>query len=327
MAAVTKTLIKIIATGGTIANTRAGRISMQQVIEDIRKNYPEAVEILDSMQVDVLDLIRVGSEVFTSKEFLDIARAVNREIYDPQVNGIVVTQGTVTTEETAYFLHLLVKSDKPVVVTNSQRPHGSVGNDGDKNLLDAIAVVLSSEAVGKGALVVSNQTIHCGREVVKTSSRPGAFVSGEHGMLGIIENDRVTFYRSPARRHTGNSEFDIDTITDLPKVEVISAYYDADPGLIDAAVHLGVKGIVVNGLTARGTPHAVQRGALEKLAKEGMPIVCTARGGVNNRVTTRTGDTFISGDNLPAHKARILLQLALTRTSDLRDIQRMFNEY
>ncbi len=322
-----KTVVKVIATGGTIANTRAGRISIQQVLEDIRKNYPETVDILDGRRIEFLDLIRVGSEVFTSKEFLEIARAVDREIRDPQVAGIIVTQGTVTTEETAYFLHLLVRSDKPVVITNSQRRHGSVGNDGDKNLLDAIAIVLSSDAIGKGALVVSNQTINCGREVIKTSARPGAFVSGEHGILGIIDNDRVTFYRSPARRHTARSEFDIDRITDLPKVEVISAYYDADSGLIDAAVHLGVRGIVLNGLTPRGTPHAAQREAFEKLAKQGMPIVLTARGGVNNRVSTKTGDPFISGDNLPAHKARILLQLALTMTSDLRDIQRIFNEY
>ena len=148
-----------------------------------------------------------------------------------------------------------------------------------------------------------------------------------YGVLGIIEEDRVTFYRAPTRRHTSNSEFDIDVITTLPKVEVISAYYDADPGLIQAAVDLGVQGIVLNGLTTRGSPHIGQRPILEELGNKGMPIVRTARGGINNRVPVDTQDKFIEGDNLLAHKARILLQLALTKSSDLKEIQRIFDEY
>jgi len=323
----TKPLIKIVATGGTIANTLAGRIPIQQTIADIRKNFPETLKLLDSVKLEVIDLIRVGSGSFTSKEFLDIARTVNRVIQEPEVKGVIVTQGTTTTEETAYFLHLLVKSSKPIVVTNSQRRHGTVGNDGDKNFVDAVSVVLSEEAVGKGVLVVHNQTINSGREVLKTSGHPGAFLSGMHGVLGIIEADGVTFYRAPTRRHTSNSEFDINKITTLPKVEVISAYYDADPGLIQAAVDLGVQGIVLNGLTTSGGPHRGQQPLLERLAEEGMPIVRTARGGMNNRVTVNPQDKFISGDNLLAHKARILLQLALTKTSDLKEIQRMFNQY
>jgi L-asparaginase len=323
----TKPLIKIVATGGTIANTVAGRISIQQVIEDIRRNFNDTAEILDRAEFEVTDLCRVGSELFTSKEFLDIARTVNQRAQEPKTAGIIVTQGTVTSEETAYFLHLLVRSDKPLVLTNSQRRHGTVGNDGDRNLVDAVNVVLSPEAFGKGLLLVSNQTINSGREVLKTSSRPDAFVSGEHGILGVIETDGVFFYRSPTRRHTVNSEFDVASISELPKVEVTSAYYDADPRLIQSAVDLGVKGIVLNGLTTRGTPHALQRSLLEELVERGIPVVRTARGGVNNRVTVLPNDKLIGGDNLPAHKARILLQLALTKTSDVKQIQRIFNEY
>lgn len=322
-----KPRIKLIATGGTIANTGAGRVPIQQVIEDIRKNFPETVELLDSVSFEVVDLIRVGSEIFTSKEFLEIAQTVNKVAQEPDVKGVIVTQGTVTSEETAYFLHLLVKSEKPIVLTNSQHRHGTVSNDGDKNLLDSVSVVLSPEASGKGVLLVSNQTINSAREVLKTSVRPDAFVSGEHGILGVIEVDRVTFYRTPTRRHTVNSEFEIDVIASLPKVDVISAYYDADPGLIQAAINLGVKGLVINGLTTRGTPHDAQKPLLESLANQGVPIVRTARGGINNRIAVRPGDKFIGGDNLPAHKARILLQLALTKTSDFAEIQRIFNEY
>ena len=315
------------ATGGTIANTLDGRIPIQQTISDIRKNFPETVELLDSVRIEVTDLIRTGSSRFTSKEFLNVARTVNKTIQDPEVRGVIVTHGTVTTEETAYFLHLLVKSDKPIVVTNSQRRHGTVSNDGDKNFLDAVSVVLSPEASGKGVMVVHNQTISSGREVLKTSGHPGAFLSAMYGVLGLIESDQVTFYRAPTRRHTNNSEFDINTITTLPKVEVISAYFDADPGLIQAVADLGVQGIVLNGLTTGGGPHVDQQPLLESLADRGMPVVRTARGGMNNRVTVNPRDKFIEGDNLIAHKARILLQLALTKTSDLKEIQRIFNEY
>jgi len=322
-----KPVIQIVATGGTIANTRAGRISIEQTIADIRKDFPETRKLLDSVEFAITDLIRIGSHDFSSREFLNIARTVNRVIEAPGVKGVIVTQGTFSSEETAYFLHLLVKSDKPVVITNSQRPHGTVGNDGDKNFVDAVSVVLSPDAVGKGAMMVNNQTINSGREVLKTSVRPGAFTSGILGVLGIIESDRVTFYRAPTRRHTSHSEFDVDTITTLPKVEVISTYFDADPGLILAAAEIGVQGIIINGFTNGGLPYKDQRSALEALAGKGIPIVLTARGGFNNRVAVTSQNRFVEGDNLVAHKARILLQMALTRTSDPDEIQRIFNEY
>ena len=239
----TRPVIKIVATGGTIANTLAGRTSIEQIIADIQKNFPETRALLESVEFEVTDLARMGSQDFSSQEFLNIARTVNKAIDNPGVKGVIVTQGTYSSEETAYFLHLLVKSDKPVIIANSQRRHGTVGNDGDKNFVDAVAVVLSPDAVGKGAMVVTNQTINSGREVLKTSIRPDAFVSGVLGVLGIIESDRVTFYRSPTRRHTSRSEFDINTISTLPKVEVISSYFDADPQLIRAAADLGVQGI------------------------------------------------------------------------------------
>ena len=323
----TKPVIHIVATGGTIANTLDGRIPIQQVIADIRKNFPETHKLLDSVNFEVTDLIRVGSGQLTGGNFLQIARTVNRVIQDPGVKGVIVTQGTTTSEDTAFFLQLLVRSEKPVVVANSQRRHGTVGNDGDKNFIDSVSVVLSPEAVGKGAMVVNNQTIKSGRDVLKTSVRPDAFVSGEFGVLGIIEEDRVDFYRAPTRRHTYRSEFDIQSITALPKVEVIYAYFDADPALIQAAVDAGAKGIVLNGFTTRGSPHGSQRPTLEALADKGMPIVVTARGGINNRIPLDAESKFIEGDNLVAHKARILLQLALTKTSDLQEIQRIFSEY
>ena len=323
----TKPIVKIVATGGTIANQPDGRVAIDKVIADIRRNFPETHALLDSVDLQVEDILRVGSSSLSGANFLEIARTVNRVIQEPGVRGVIVTHGTSTSEDTAFFLHMLVQSDKPVVVANSQRRHTTLGNDGDKNFMDAIRVVLSPAAVGKGAMVVSNQTINSGREVMKTSVRPDAFVSGEHGLLGVIEADRVDFYRAPTRRHTARSEFDITRITELPQVEIVYAYFDADPAMIRAAAQAGAKGIVVNGFTTGGAPYRTQLAALEELADQGIVIVQTARGGVNNRIPFDDGDPFIEGDNLVAHKARILLQLALTKTSELQEIQRIFNEY
>jgi L-asparaginase type II len=323
----TKPLIKIVATGGTIANTRDGRLPVEQVIADIHRNFPESREVLDSVRFEVSDILRVGSSSLSGANFLEIARTVSRAVAEPDVKGVIVTHGTSTSEDTAYFLHLLVRSDKPVVIANSQRVHGSVSNDGDRNFLDAVAVVLSPQAVGKGVMVVSNQTINSGREVLKTSIRPDAFVSGEHGIIGIIEDDRVDFYRAPTRRHTVRSEFDINAITTLPKVEIVYAYFDAEPTMIKAAVDAGARGIIVNGFTFTGGPYTTQQPQLQALADRSIPVVLTARGGMNNRIVGSTANKFVEGDNLVAHKARILLQLALTKTNDLREIQRIFDEY
>jgi len=322
-----KPVIKIVATGGTIANQLDGRVPFEKVIADIRKNFPETHKLLDSVRFDIVDILRVGSSSLSGENFLEIARTVNRVIQEPGVRGVIVTHGTSTSEDTAFFLHLLVKSDKPVVVANSQRQHGTLGNDGDKNFVDAVRVVLSPAAVGKGAMVVSNQTINSGREVLKTSVRPDAFVSGEHGLLGIIEVDRVDFYRAPTRRHTTLSEFDVASVTALPKVEIVYSYFDADPALIEAAAKSGAKGIVVNGFTTGGSPYSTQQKMLQELAAKGISVVLTARGGMNNRIPSDEANAFIEGDNFVAHKARILLQLALTRTTDPKEIQRMFDEY
>jgi len=321
-----KPVIKVVAMGGTISHTLDGRPAFEQVIADIRETYPETTQLLDSVHLDVINVHSVASSSMSGDQILDIVRTVNKTIQESEVRGVIVTHGTVVSEETAYFLHLLVKSIKPVVLTNSQRRHGTVGNDGDKNFLDSIRTVLSPDSAGKGVLVVHNETINSAREVIKTSGRPGAFRSGEFGILGLAGRG-VAFYRGPTRRHTINSEFDIDSISTLPKVAVISAYYDADPALIQAAVDAGVKGIVVSGFTSAGIPFRSQVPLLESLADKGLPVVLTARGGMNARIGTQPNNNFIGGDTLVAYKARLLLQLALSKTSDLKEIQRIFNEY
>lgn len=330
-------LIKVVATGGTIAHLGGdNRLPFEEVIADIHRNFPETRQLLDSVQIEVDNTLLGGSGGMGGVEVLKIARSVQEAAADPAVKGIIVTHGTTTSEDTAYFLHLLIRTNKPIVLTNSQRLHGIVGNDGDRNFIEAVEVVLSPESAGKGVLLVHNSSISSAREVFKASYRPGGFSSGEFGLLGIIgaetslrsgqRSNVVSFYRAPTHRHTSRSEFDLDSITDLPKVEVIVAHSDAEASLAQIAVDKGAEGIVILGTTAMGGPSRTQRPVMEALAKRGIPIVLTTRGGVNNWIE-RPSAPFITGDNLPMQKAKILLELALTRTTDFEQIQRMFNEY
>jgi L-asparaginase len=223
-------------------------------------------------------------------------------------------------------LHLSAPVSKPVVCVASQRTHDSVGNDGDRNFLDAVRVALSPDAAGKGVLVVLHEEIHSAREVVKTNQRPGGFVSPGHGILGHIEIDQVSFYRAPMRRHTHRSEFDIRRIARLPRVDVIAAYVGADAAAARAFTDAGAQGLVVHGYAFNGNPAIDQREELKRIAASGIPVVVSSRGGAG-RVPSDSDNPFVTGDTLPAHKARILLMLGLTKTLDPRELQRIFNEY
>ena len=312
-------LIKIISTGGTIANTGHGLISIDEVLKDI----PQARAMAD---FEVTEATRVRSGALRLAQWYDIARMANAAAEDPRVDGIIVTHGTFTTEETAYFLHLVVRTEKPVVVVASQRKHDEVGNDGDRNMLDAIRLTLSPEARGKGVLVTLHEEIHSAREVVKTNQRPGGFHSLGRGILGHIEEDQVSFYYAPTRRHTFRSEFDMREIRELPRVDVIAAYVGGDDTAAQACVAAGAQGLVISGYAYNGRPSADQLAGIEKIAASGIPVVLSNRGG-QGRIPVNWDDPFIQGDSLVPHKARILLMLGLTKTKDPRELQRMFNEY
>jgi L-asparaginase len=312
-------LIKIISTGGTIANTSHGLIA----IDDVLKDIPQARRMAD---FEIIEATRVRSGQLRLAQWFDIARAVSAAAEDPRVDGVIITHGTFTTEETAYFLHLTIRTEKPVVVVASQRKHDEVGNDGDRNFLDAIRLALSPGARGKGVLVTLHEEIHSAREVVKTNQRPGGFVSLGRGMLGHIEEDQVSFFAAPTRRHTSRSEFDIREIREFPRVDVIAAYVGGDDAAAQACVAAGAKGLVISGYAYNGRPSADQLEGLEKIAAAGIPVVLSNRGG-QGRIPVNWDDPFIQGDSLVPHKARILLMLGLTKTRDPRELQRMFNEY
>jgi L-asparaginase len=320
-------LVKVVATGGTIANTPSGRLHAGEVAEAI----PQLKKIA---RLEVEELMRVGSSAITVANWLALARRINEILEkEKEVHGVVVTHGSNTVEETAYFLGLTVKSDKPVVLTAAQRQFTTLSSDSPRNFLQAVSVAASGAARAKGALVVANDSIHAAREVTKEISyRLETYGSKDVGVLGIVDEDRVTFYRQPLRRHTSATPFDVRALSELPRVDVIYTYADADGVLIDAALEQGkARGLVIAAFPT-GSPSPAMEKALARLAGKAIPVVITNRGGTGRVRDTRAGTgearrDYIWGDNLSPQKARILLMLALTRTRDSAELQRIFDEY
>ena len=318
-------LVKVVATGGTIANTPSGRLHAGEVAEAI----PQLKAIA---RLEVEELMRVGSSSITVANWLALSRRIN-EILEKEsdVKGVVVTHGSNTVEETAYFLGLTVKSDKPVVLTAAQRQFTTLSSDSPRNFLQAVSVAASDAARGKGALVVANDTINAAREVTKEISYRLETYSGKDiGVLGFVDEDRVSFYRQPVRKHTAATPFDVRGLERLPRVDVIYTVADADGVLIDAAVAQGkAQGLVIAAFPT-GSPSPAMEKSLAKVVAGGVPVVITNRGGTGRVRDTRGsagGRTYLWGDNLSPQKARILLMLALTRTREQAELQRIFDEY
>jgi L-asparaginase/Glu-tRNA(Gln) amidotransferase subunit D len=335
--------VMFLTTGGTIQHMKNpdgsnSRIPLQATIENIRDRYPqpEVAAILDSIQSSFTEVTLVGSASFdVETEFFPLSLAAQRA-FDSGYDAVIVTQGTFSSEFTCFFMHLLVNSEKPIVVTNAQRQHMSVGNDGDRNLLDAILVATHPDAVGKGAMLVEGSKIVSCREVTKNSDRPGAFNAQSLGVMGYLSGgtldmnaatrDNVVFYYAPTRKHTYRSAFSITKFVNpdgsfrpLPRVEILPSHYSARADIVHAMVEMGVKGIVLQGLAFTGTPFTTQKAVLDQLAESGMPVVRTHinQGVYDGRQVEPGSGFYIGGDNLPAHKARILLQLAMVYTEGL----------
>jgi len=268
-------LVKVVATGGTIANTPSGRLHAGEVAEAI----PELKKVA---RLEVEEIIRVGSSSITIENWLKLAKRIN-EIFlnEKEVKGIVVTHGSNTLEETGYFLSLAVKSDKPLVLTAAQRQFTTLSSDSPKNFLQAVKVAASDEAQGKGALIVTNDTINAARDVSKTISyRLETYTSRDIGVLGFVDDDQVTFYRSPLKKHTTASPFDVRNLQRLPRVEIIYSHVDADGFLIEAAAEKGkAEGLVIAGFPT-GSPTPAMDKSIKKVAAQGIPIVMTHRGGM-----------------------------------------------
>ena len=333
--------VHIIATGGSIAGVGPDRMDYIRYPEigdhlTIDQNLGRAPEIGDNFEIMAEDMVSVGSTAIGPANWIALAErihAIDRD--EPDTAGIVITHGTATLEETAYFLHLTVKTDKPVVITGAMRPPTSISTDADLNLLNACQIAATPESAGMGVLTVLNNEIHCAREVYKANTlRVETFKPNELGFLGYADSDhRVVFYRRPYRKHTTDTLFRVDGMADLPRVDIVHAYAGADGMLIDAvranAERTGERtGLVVAGFGAGTFPPAFIAAA-ESAVAGGMPVVLASRSSAGRVVMTprKEEQGFIVSDNLMPQKARILLMLGLTVTDDRGAIQQMFYEY
>jgi L-asparaginase type II len=266
----------------------------------------------------------------TFEQLYKVAHRLQELARDPSVDGIVVTHGTNTLAETAWFMDLVVNTKKPLVFVGSQRPWTGISGDGPLNLYNAVRVAATPAAAGKGVLHAMNQNINAARDLVKTSAyRVETFKSEDLGVIGVADPDMVVFHTEPLRRHTFRSEFNIDSLpTSLPSVEVLYAYTESPGYLVDALVDHGVKGLIIDG-TGAGSPAGGQGEAIKRAQAKGVVVVVTARtrGGRVQDTPRRRDSKIIPGDNLQPEKARILLQLALTKTHDPKEIARIFDEY
>jgi L-asparaginase len=326
--------VKILATGGTIAGagvsstTTVGYTAAVTPVDKLISNVPELAKVAN---VSGEQICQVASESMTMEIWLKMAKRVNELLAKDDVDGVVITHGTDTLEETAYFLNLVVKSKKPVVVVGAMRPGTAMSADGPLNLYRSVILAGSKEAVGKGVLVMMNDTIHSGRDVTKTiTDRLDTFKAPEMGPLGFFTGDKPVFYRQVLRKHTFDTEFDIMKVTELPRVDIVYHYAGNAGTMIEAAINANVKGIVHAG-TGNGSIGKAEYPAFEQAIAKGIVVVRSAR--VGNGIIARNGEAdddkygFVSSDTLNPQKARILLMLALTKTTDVKEIQRMFWEY
>ena len=332
----TRPVVHVIGTGGSISCIGQSRTDFldygygdhHYTIEEMIARVPE-LDALATVRSEQF-MNAYGGEVSPDR-WLDLARRVNTLLREaPETRGIAITHGTSTLEETAYFLNLTVRSDRPVVVTGAMRPMTAMSNDAEVNLLDCVRVAASPDAAGRGVLVVLNNQIQGAREVTKTStSRLDTFKSADLGFLGYADSDgKVVFYRATTKRHTFESEFDVAKFDALPRVDIAYAYSGADGTSIDAFVASGCAGLVSAGLGSGGAPRPFIA-ALEKAVQAGVPVVITSHAGSGRAMARRAAAErgFLFGDNLSPRKARILLMLALAATHDKGEIQRMLETY
>ncbi len=326
--------VHLIATGGTISNKTGGRLTADELValmpDVIRWAKPETEQFAN-----------VASSELTLDQWLALAKRINTLLNEDRgLAGIVVTSGTDTLEELAYFLDLTVHSDRPVVIVGSMRNPSTLGYEGAANLQEGFRVAAAPQSRGRGVLVVLNDEINAAREVTKTDAlRLNTFQSRSYGILGVVDIDRVVYYRDVIKRHTLKSEFDVGSITTLPRVDVVMVYQGAPGDLIKAAVDQGAKGVVI-ATAGAGATSGTQGEGIAYATGKGVFVVMTTRTG-SGRIaarpqpaapravgtTSRRFEYQIAGEDLAPVKARILLMLALSRTQDPTEIQRMFTEY
>ena len=323
-------VVKLIATGGTIA-MKIDPVKKAPVPaisgEDLIATVPEIAKVA---KIEVLNLSNVPSGYMDPPRWIELQKAVIEALARPEVAGVIVSHGTDTLEETAYFLDLTVPSEKPIVLIGAQRNASEKDFDGPRNLLNAARICVSPEAKGKGSMIALNNQINAAREVRKThTSDVETFKSGDFGFLGNVDEDRVIFYRAPIRR-----QYIPLKVKKLPYVEIIPMYGGAEGTLVKAAVTAGAKGLVIQAL-GWGNVNIPMYEAIKEVTAKGIPVVISTRV-PNGRVlpvygyqgggSTLKEAGAIFADSLSPQKARLLLMLALQTTSKVDEIQKLFDK-
>lgn len=325
--------VRILATGGTIAGRgesgldagyRAGEVGVESLIR--------AVPGLSALaRIDGEQIAQVGSQNVDDKLWLWLA-ARAQQIFDAdEADGIVITHGTDTVEETGYFLHLVVKSPRPIVLTGAMRPATSLSADGPLNLYNAVAVAADPRAHDRGTAVVINDDIHSARDVTKASTTDlQAFVSPGPGLLGTASFGRLRYFRHPTKRHTVSSELSIAGLDHLPRVDILYSHAGMEGDLIRASVSRGCLGIVVAGV-GNGNFSAEASTALSAAARRGVVVVRSTRaitGEVSRNIEVNDDALgFVAAEQLNPQKSRVLLQLCLANGFDRNAVQEAFYTY
>jgi L-asparaginase len=326
--------VALVLTGGTMNSLGADRLDLAWYIEAGKRLEPgeflaRIPEVQEIAEVEEVTFRRMNSHALTDRDWLDLLRFVHAQI-DDGAAGVVIGHGTNTIEETAYFLNLTLKRDEPVVIVGAMRPASGMSTDAELNVVNAIRVAADPDSAVRGVLVVLNDTIFGARDVTKSATyRVQAFTARDAGPLGYADADgRVIWQHRTERAHTTGTEFDVEDRETLPRVDVVVSYVGADGAMIDAAVAAGAKGIVSAG-TGAGRPTPTEDEALDRAAAAGV-VVCQSTRVGSGRVVAAPAlrqRGFVAGGDLQPWKARVLLALALTVTSDPVQIQEMFERY
>lgn len=325
--------VVVLATGGTIAGAGASAANSATYaaakvpVDKLLAGLPELGNVA---RVSGEQVFQIASESFTNDHLLQLARRVSALSKSADVDGIVITHGTDTLEETAYFLNLVVRTRKPIVVVGSMRPGTALSADGALNLYNAVNVAASKDAAGKGVLVSMNDEIQSGRDVSKTINIKTEAFKSQWGPLGMVVEGRNYWFRAPVKRHTVDSEFNIDTIQSLPAVDIVYGYGNMNTTAIDAYGKAGVKALVHAG-TGNGSVAAQAVASLQALRAQGVQVIRAARvpEGFVLRNAEQPDDKYdwVVAHDLRPQKARVLAMVALTRTQDSKELQRIFWEY
>ena len=317
-----KPQVLIITTGGTIASKiNAPLIEGHELIQAV----PELKKYA-AVQVD--EFVSIGSSKMTPSIWLELVKYIRTALISrPEIKAVIITHGTDTMEETAFFLNLTHQSRVPIVLVGSMRSSDEISADGPANLINAVRVGISPEAIGKGVMVVMNDNISSGRDILKMNNRRvDAFPSTERGFIGFCDPEKITFYRSPVKIHTDKSEFNVYDLDSLPKVDIIQDFAGSDPKILTYFANRPNRGLVISSFA--GGRLSGGFGEIYNFPATHKPIVISSSIKEGRIMGSHPkGTPIIIANDLPSNKARILLMLSLTRTTDIREIQDNFNQY